>query len=270
MRSDIYVTFGGAAYDSTVGRIVERGKSLGATDVWVYDDAWLETTEFRRLHRALWEHPGSNGVKYGYGWYCWKPYVIIRAMERMHYSDVLLYTDGDTFPIADFRSLYDYCIRERGFFLFEASGCSNRQYVKRDCFEIVDPLHTVPIDSQHATGRFALFQKGRPDVETFLLDWLRFGTDPRVPTRDPSVMAPEYPGFEENRGDQSVLSILAHLYGIPLHREADAFGNGVKKDWGLYPQLFEQIYCQGDRTGLNGSKFANVPKEINEQLFAVR
>lgn len=255
----IYLTFGGFAYDQTVQHIVARGPGFGADEVWVYDDAWLETTEFRQKNRALWDHPGFCGSKYGYGWYCWKPYVILHAMSRLEVGDVLLYTDGDTYPIADFGCLFDYCVRENGFFLFAADGCHNRQYVKRDCFEIIDPMHTVDVDSQHATARFMLFEKGRPNVDRFLLDWVRFVTDPRCPTRDRSVLAPEYEGFEENRGDQSVLSLLAHLYKLPLHREADGFGVGVDRDRDLYPQLFEQTYCHGDRTDLRGSQFANVP-----------
>ncbi len=258
MRKRIYVTFGGRAYDSTLELIVKRGPAMGADEVWVYDDRWLETTEFRQRNRAHWDHPGHNGVKYGYGWYCWKPYVILHAMSRMIDGDVLLFTDADTYPIRDFSRLYDYCAQGRGYFLFEATGCRNRQWVKRDCFEIIDPMHTIDWDSQHATARFMLFEKGRFQVKSFLHDWLRFITDIRCATRDPSVLGLEYPGFEENRGDQSVLSLLAQLYKIPLHREADAFGAGQDKDWNLYPQLFEQVYCQGDRGDLSGSRFANI------------
>ena len=256
----VYVTFGGRAYDATLERIDRDGVNFGADDVWVYDDAWVEKTTFRKTYHAHWEHPGFNGVKYGYGWYCWKPFIIDHALSRLASGDLLLYTDGDTYPIADFSRLYEHCICEEGFFLFEATGCSNRQWVKRDCLEIVDPSHFIDLDSQHATARFMVFQKGKPGVHSFLHNWLRFVTDIRCVTRDPSVLGPEHSGFTENRGDQSVFSVLAQLYKIPLHREADAFGANRDKDWDLYPQLFEQVYCQGDRTDLSGSRFANIPK----------
>jgi len=252
----VYVTFGGRAYDATLKNISEQAVPLGADECWIYDDAWLERQPFRKLNRWAWDHPGSNGARYGYGWYCWKPFIIQHALARLKAGDVLLWTDADTYPIADFSRLFDYCARENGFFLFAACGCTNRQYVKRDCFRVIDPLGAISPDTVHATARFMLFQKGRWSIEQFLTEWLAYVLNPLCPTRDPSVLAAENEGFLENRGDQSVFSLLAHKYGLPLHREADAFGLADPSDWDLYPQLFTQEYCAGDRNDLSGSRYA--------------
>lgn len=282
MSRNYYVTFGGAAYDATLARIASQAKPLGGVDdVWIYDEPWLAAQPFRQQNKWAWDHYGHNGNKYGHGWYVWKPHVIRRAMEHLQPGDVLLYTDADTFPIADFRMLFDACRREGGIFVFEATGCSNRQWVKRDVWEAVFPAlgadlqpHAMPhvnlvLDSQHATARFMLFEKQRhPDqepkrcmevAETFLAEWESLCCVPGLTTRDPSKR-PEFPGFEENRGDQSIFSLLCLKYGLPLHREADAFGEASDKDRELYGQLFEQIYCQGDRNDLSGSKYRRIPE----------
>ncbi len=83
-------------------------------------------------------------------------------------------------------------------------------------------------------------------------------TTPPLTTRDPSAL-PEYERFIENRGDQSIFSLLCHKYGLPLHREADAFGESSDKDRELYGQLFVQEYCAGDRNDLSGSKYRRGP-----------
>lgn len=254
----VYVTFGGRAYDETLEKIAERAVPMGADEVWIYDDAWLEKQEFRQINKWAWDHPGKDGVQYGYGWYCWKPFIIWHALSRLSFGDVLLWTDGDTYPIANFTRLFDYCVNEGGFFVFAAEGCTNRQYVKRDIFQVIDPNNEISPDTLHATARFMLFQKGRWAVDQFLMEWLVYATNRLLPTRDRSMLAPETVGFLENRGDQSVFSLLVQKYGLPLHREADGFGENADRDWDLYPQLFEQKYCQGHRQDLSGSRFANV------------
>ncbi len=269
----VVVTFSGAAYNATTKLIVEEAPRFGADEVWVYDEPWLMKQPFYENHKYMWEHPGHQGHRWGFGWYCWKSYVIQHAMANIAAGElnnrdaggVICWLDADTYPIADFSMLFDACVRERGFFCFEATGCVDQQWVKRDVWEAVFPEALSPSlgcpmqQWQHATARFMLFQRGQPGVAKFLEDWQRFNVQKWLATRDPSVSGPEFPGFEENRGDQSIFSLLTHQYCLPLHREADEFGNGSQKDRELYPQLFKQVYCQGNRMDLSGSKYRRGP-----------
>jgi len=79
----IYCTFSGSAYDPTTERIVKDAPGFGIDEVRIYDDKWLTGTEFYRLNHWLWEIP-RDPVKErrGFGWYAWKPYVIMEEMER--------------------------------------------------------------------------------------------------------------------------------------------------------------------------------------------
>ena len=76
--------------------------------------------EFYKLNHWLWEHPGHNGRKLGFGWFSWKALCIMDAMERfcLQDGDCLLYLDADTFPIADFSVLYDQCAKDWRAMLF--------------------------------------------------------------------------------------------------------------------------------------------------------
>lgn len=258
----IYITFAGSsAYDHTTEWITSRGPTFGAAVVYVYDEPWLKEQDFYRLNEWLWHTPGMKG----FGYWCWKPFIIMHALENFcDPGDVVLFTDADTYPIADLRPLYDRCVEDGGAMLFAAQGCSNRQWVKADCWTVtaanvdVPGRRSVMYDSQHAVARFMLFQKGPWHVKQFLMEWLTYCLNPLATTFAKSTLLGEYQGFEEHRTEQAILSLLAHKYGHHLYREACQFGNGALAEgvdsW--LPQTFVQQYAGAKTT--EGSRYRNV------------
>jgi hypothetical protein len=232
----VYCTFAGAVYDRSVQRIVEDAPRFGADRVLIYDDKWVTEQEFYALNKWLWE---SHPVKRGFGWWCWKPHIIMDALERSEAGDVVLYTDGDTYPVADLSPLYKIAARD-GIMLFEASDWWQRQWCKRDCYIVMgmdDPRYHA---LRAGVGRFMLFKKGPWLVRQFLMEWQTYLLNPHSNNREPSTYAPELPEFRGHRDDQSVLTLLAAKYGIPLYREACQAGDGHPHDRDLYPTVFRQ------------------------------
>jgi hypothetical protein len=274
-----YITFSGEQYHETTGRIVRDGPKLAAmacgrpATVLVYDDIWLRRCrpEFMELNRWLWEHHGDRGNhKRGFGWFAWKPLIILDAMERASAGDVILFTDADTYPIADLSPLFRICRRQGGQILFAASGVKHQQYCKRDQFIVMgqdEPRYTGP-DVQAGVARFMLFQKGPWKIRQFLMEWLTYCVNPLAQTFDPSVLAREYADADgrtilrEPRCEQAIMTNLAHRYGWPLHREACQFGDEFPEDRDgadAYPTVFHQKgdHAWGAVRG-NGSMFRNV------------
>ena len=276
-----YITFSGRAYDEQTRKLLENAPRLGADDVLVYDDKWLETTELYAENQWLWCQKGDrHGLKRGFGWFVWKPYILMHCLEHfMSEGDVVLFTDGDTYPIADLGPLYQHAAGAGAMF-FKAQGCNNRQWVKRDCWIVTglsEMLHqpgmpaAVPLDSQHATARFILIRKGPWRPRQLLMQWLTYCLNPFATTFDPSVIggrelgfnqAPEAEGFQEHRTEQAILSLLIHAHGYRMHREACQFGNAALEQFGedsWYPQTFVQEWGSGPRDGVGpGSAFRNV------------
>jgi len=260
----ILITFGGSAYEATVGATVEDHKRFGADACYVYDDVWLRAHPFYELNRWLFELPGVRGLC----WFAWKPLIIMDALERFAADgDVVLFIDGDTHPIADMSPLFDRCVADGGQMLFAAQGCSNRQWVKSECFEVMAAERIVPgrrhvvIDSQAGVARFMLFQKGHWHVKQFLAEWLTYCLNPTATTFDlPNGMMDEHPGFEQHRTEQAIMTLLAHKYGFKLYREADHFGDDELAKFetdSWYGTIFEQIYGAGPRNN-EGSRYRNV------------
>jgi hypothetical protein len=255
----ILITFSGSAYDYSTQLIVERARKMGADDVWVYDDRWLIETDFWKLNGWLFDRLDNHGqTGRGFGWFCWKPFIILDALSRLNDGDIVLFTDADTYPVADFSVLFEECDRRNGMMLFSAVGCENQHWTKRDCLIVMGQDAERYRFCQHAVARFMLFQKGSWRVQQFLAEWLTYCLNPLAQTFDPSVILPEYPDLHQHRTEQSVFTLLAHKYGERLYREACQFGNSVDEDKDLYPQLFEQrgtIYAKN----INGSAYRGVP-----------
>ena len=160
--------------------------------------------------------------------------------------------------------------------LFAAEGWTQGQSTKRDCMIAMGrdfacyPKSAVCRRAQaqfgeasfrreqHATARFALFEAGNYRAKQLLMEWQTYVLNPLCVGLEPSVLAPEYPEYCEHRSDQSVLTNLAHKYGLRLYREADQFGDGTDRDRDLYGTVFHQIGCYDKPRNLNGSKWRNV------------
>lgn len=256
----IYICFGGRGYDDTTAKIVADAPRFGADEVKVYDDRWLLGTEFYAANKWLWSYPANDDPKRkprGFGWFSWKPYIIADALSRAEEGDIVLFTDADTYPIADFSAIFEECNRIGGIMLFAAQGCHNRQWVKRDCWITMGMDDPQYYDTQAGVARFMLFQKGAPITDAFLKEWLLLCLDKNCQTFEPSVLGPEIEGFKEHRCEQAILTLLAMKRGLKFYREACQFGDGSTEDRELYPTLFHQVWAGKPKT-LEGSQFFNV------------
>lgn len=269
----IYITFSGDKYHSMTEKIVTNAPQHGADEVWVYDDVWLISHRpfFVESNKALFAHQKMRG----FGWFCWKPLVVLAALARAQIGDIVLFTDADTYPIADLNPLYRQCEKDGGIMLFSAVGHKQRQWCKHDCMHLMEMDDDHWRDKQHAVARFYLFQKGaeiqmKPTgwyphgasvtPEQFLNEWQKYVSDIRCNTFDLSTILPEYDDLKEHRCEQAILTNLAHRYGFKLYREACGYGEGYEEDRDLYQQVFVQEGWHSfdpHRPG-RGSSFRNV------------
>jgi hypothetical protein len=257
------ITFSGADYDEPTGLTVRFTEERGLSPPLVYDDVWLARHPFRELNRWLFDHPGwrqPDGTykKRGLGWYSWKPLIILDALDRVVDGDVVLYVDGDTYPIADLSPIYEYTYKHGAMF-FKAQSHDHRKWCKAKCFDVMGQGDLRDQSMQAGVARFCAFKKGDYKAKQFLWEWLTYAVNPVATTFDTTVT--EHPEFVEHRTEQAIMTNLCYRYGYPLHREADQSGEGWPDDRDLYGQLFVQVEnltrYAADSNG-KGSRWRNV------------
>ncbi len=246
----------------TTENLVREAPKFGVDQVLVYDDAWLLKSPFYEAHKEWWKIPDSkyNQPNRGFGWFIWKPWVINHALATYAQpGDIVLFVDGDTYPIADLTPLYQECERINGIMLFEELGCEHQHWCKRDTFIVMGMDEDRWRFRQHACARFMLFQRNRARSSYFLEEWLKYCLNRDANTFDASRLAPEYPELHEPRCEQAILTNLAHKYSHRLYRTACQFGESSDKDRELYGQLFVQQECENHKKhDYSGSRFRNV------------
>ena len=256
------ITFGGAAYDSVTEQVNALGcAETGVDEFRVYDDVWLNAHPFRQLNAWLWEPTKHAAPGRGFGWYAWKPRIILDAMSRLQPGDVVCYIDADSVPIANISIVFETAARD-GAMLFRASAHQNFRWCKRDTFKVMGLDRFWGREDQPAgCARWAAFKVGDYKSTQLLYEWLTYSINPLATTFDPSVLGDEHPKLEEHRTEQAILTLLALKYGYTLWREADQDGVefiGQPDQPGDYPQLFRQIQKGGPHPLGAGSRFRNV------------
>ena len=83
--------FNGKKYKSFAENLIKQAKNTKLfSHTVLYDDDYLKND------KEFWDKHGNfilNGIKVGYGYWLWKPFVIKKAFENMLDGDVLLYLD---------------------------------------------------------------------------------------------------------------------------------------------------------------------------------
>lgn len=259
------VTFGGADYDGCTERAIahwyadpDRGRFL------IYDDLWVERHPFRHQNAWLWEHSSPSSVRgRGFGWYAWKPLIILHALDGWGVADgdVVLYFDGDTVPVRDLEPIHRVARRDGAMF-FKAQGFFQNEWCKRDCFLVMGQDEPRYWHQPHAVARFLAVRKGDWKARQLLTEWLTYCVNRFATTFDSSVLGKsELQGFREHRTEQAILTNLIHRYGFRLYREACQAGDCSDEDRDVFPEaLFhhENLQNQNRANPAIGSRFRNV------------
>ena len=108
----------------------QHARSLGIENYsYIYE--WFKQQEFYKQHEDI------LSEEVGLGYFLWKPYVILDAINKMDDGELLFYSDvGDMFhpdliPYVEDSIGDDPC-------LFIVGGFKNKDWTRRDCFVYMD------------------------------------------------------------------------------------------------------------------------------------
>ncbi|WP_258222252.1 hypothetical protein [Brachyspira hampsonii] len=171
----------------------------------------------------------------GFGYWCWKPFVVLKTLENIEYGDILLYADIGCYlskkGINRFYEYLDIVIENKN--MCSEIAINEKMYTKSDLFNYFNVLDDKNItDTFQRPATFFILEKNDANIE-LVKKWLQVFYDDFSLVDDSPSKIPNLDGFIENRHDQSAFSILSKIYNMKVIKSFEFDSKNP-----IYPILF--------------------------------
>jgi len=236
----VLISFGNEKYYSSLDLLEKTAIEVGKVDEFKrYTPAMLEGTEFWRKNNYLLSQPR------GAGYWVWKPYIIMMAMQSLENGDAVIYSDAGLKVIDNLSPLFDALSNHPndGKVIFRVPwiGAEHKAkyWTKKDCFVLTESDKAKYWDAPMTNGAVSVWEKNDKNIE-FLKEWQWYIRNVQIVTDMPNMCGANYFGFKDHRHDQSVLTILTVRNNYELFRDPTQWGNEELNLFSNspYPQLF--------------------------------
>lgn len=177
----------------------------------------------------------------GAGYWLWKPYFILQALDRLKDGDVLMYADSASHFIHPAEPLLNL---PKSFgqdvIPFELELEEGR-WTKRDTFVYMNVDQMNYEKSQQFLASFIVIRKSQFSLH-FINEYLTYCCNPNILTDlENTCGLPNHSGFVAHRHDQSVFSLLCKKYSLTGFRDPSQWGNSRVAEYqnSQYPQILE-------------------------------
>lgn len=150
-------------------------------------------------------------VTRGFGYWCWKPQVILQSLRQINEGDILIYADiGCEFVPSKAKSLLEKLkeLEHNDIMGFACGGLPEKHWTKGDVFRYFgvenDPRFT---ESTQIAGGF-VFMKKSPKTLEIINEWLFVFKNHYNLVDDSPSQTPNHKDFRENRHDQSIWGMI--------------------------------------------------------------
>ena len=210
-------------YDESVSRLINTFKDNGGDEIHIYTE---ETIPFDNDEVKNYFNQYKNNA---FGFYAFKPLIILDVMSKINNGDVILYHDAG-------RPEYNFSFKKnllplvnnvinhyQGIGLCEG-GWSHNQYTKDKCFKLMDCDNDYIRGKKQLAANWGIYEKN-PKSLSFLNDWKKWCLNHDVICS--SVDESNHDDFVRHTWDQSILTNLFHLYSL---KTVPYFTPGWEKD----------------------------------------
>jgi hypothetical protein len=224
-----FLTFADSRLAPSLHRIAAEARQTGVFDsVTTCTERNLDRT-FRQRHGAI-----LKTTVRGYGYWIWKPQIILQTLRALPAGDVLAYCDvGCRFTQRGRDRLEQYIRHAQaspaglvGFKYFPPAppfpydgrtlfDWRNRQWTKSDLLVHFSLREDDRFLNEYCFVATAFFLSATARSRQFLQAWLDTMQADRTLIDDSPSRSPNLPEFIEHRHDQAVLNCLAYKFGVP-------------------------------------------------------
>lgn len=202
-----FLTFGAGSQDylDAVDRITEQACNLdifssirGITDVDL------------RADTHFWKNHGSfiETSRRGFGYWIWKPYIILKALDILNNGDFLMYLDsGCELDIRYKDEFKDYMkhVEQNGIWGNNVKISNDITYTKRDLSALFDLPREI-LELGHIQAGVLILKKD-PVIMDLVREWVSI-CDLHYTISDDKSVQPNFPEFIDHRHDQSAFNLI--------------------------------------------------------------
>lgn len=141
----------------------------------------------------------------GAGYWLWKPYVILKALNEANEGDIIFYIDCGDLIYNNIRQFIIDKINENDGFFLVRSIHSHLNYTKKDVFQVMECDREEYWNLKQMEAGYCGFRKQKETID-FVEEWLYWCKKDLLIT-DYCSQA-NYDGFIDNRHDQSIFTNL--------------------------------------------------------------
>lgn len=236
------LAFGDSRMVDARRRLEKQAEAMGVYDrMDIYDENGLGKEFRERFAKIL-----VFGTR-GYGYWCWKPYLVKTALESAEYGDIVNYVDMgchlNPAGIARFREYVDMTLNHPSGMLVFRKNEPEYRLTKGDLLDYFNVRANAEITQSGQITATAFLIRKTPETVELAEKWLRVYETRFELVDDSRSKSENLPGFFENKHDQSVFSLLAKLHGalvIPGNELTPGGKPAGKKGWetvASYPLL---------------------------------
>lgn len=225
METKYFMAFGNQKYYRSLERIKYETESSNVfdqiviykdTDLPDYPDFWEKHSQFIL----------SNSR--GYGYWIWKPYLVLKTLEKMEENDILVYADaGCTFNHDGIPRLHEYFDMVRnsdyGILSFNLSHLQ-KTFTKMDLFDFLEMNDETYKQFTILMATIFIIKKCPHSVE-LVKKWYDVMSNHYHLIDDSPSILPNDVDYVEHRHDQSVFSLLLYKYGSIIIDDETWFPN---------------------------------------------
>jgi len=235
-----FCTFADSRLFRSLNRIENQALQMGIYDnIFIYDENRLDIN-----FKINFKHQLVRGTR-GFGYWSWKPQVILQTMMTVNEGDVIQYSDaGCHLNSRGRKRLQEYFDlakkSESGILAFRGKNRNespksenyyqNLEY-KFNKADLLNYFGFLNDDSIINTGQFEagiIFIRKDENTVKFINDWINvFSNNFNLIDDSPSII-PNLTGFIDHRHDQSIYSLLCKLNGVEELCTSEYYTNG---DW---------------------------------------
>jgi hypothetical protein len=215
-RQSLFISFGGPtdSYHTRVNQICDQAEDFKYfTKVIPYTEEDFDQ-EFLKQHGDFME---KN--KRGYGFWLWKPYIIMRTLDKMNDGDFLVYADSGCLlnkhgidRLSEYESMLDS--NDFGMIIFETKH-TELMYTKNALFEYMKSTDQDKKSSQYMATVVIL--KKTPYSVDFVKTWYNIASNHDLINDE--IIGKNHDGFYDHRHDQSVYSLLVKKYNTNSNKK---------------------------------------------------